>query len=286
MKRNAIIAIGFAALAVFCGVLLQRGTPQESAAGDLPERATTSRERKPPEEDPTQRNLIARYSEARVNLAKHAAEIALAVERSTLEIGQRLAEMHRSKEEPKNNMLRTEVERPLNAMRRRFGDTHAKLQLSPEQEEQAVTIQLDLFDEQAHAFQGKVARLESRKDELQRLMLASDACHRKEITGEEYRSLLAETDGEMREALMPPDGNRLGMESPFSHRDFQQRFVALLDERQREVFEHAPKEFYLEEHEKQEKVPVDPPAMSLDSRDKKLAALAKMLGALLEMLND
>ena len=285
-NRAAITGLAALAFAILCGVLLLLGKPQEASAAPVPGQVTASKDRKRPEDDSTQRDLIARYSEARVNLARHAVEAALEVKRSTLEMGLRLSDLHRSGEKPKNLMLRDQVESPLAALRRRFGDTHGELRLSPEQEEQAVTIQLDLFDEQVQAFEEKIARLESRKDELQRLMLASDACHRKELSEEEYRTLLAAMDEEMREALMPPDENRLGMASPFSHREFEPRFLALLDERQKEVFEQAPEGFYLDEDDKREKAPSDPPAMSLEGRERKLTAFKKVIRITSEMLKD
>ena len=286
MKRKTIVATGLAALAILCGVLLLGGKPQEAPAAPVPGKETPSRNREIPEEDSVQRDLIARYSDARVKLARHAVETTLEVKRSTLEIGLRILDLHRSNERPKNGMLRDQIESPLAGLRRRFGDTHGELRLSPEQEEQAVTIQLDLFEKQALDFKERIERLESRKDELQRLMLASDACQRKELSEEEYQSLLAATDEEMQVALMPPDENRLGMESSFPHPEFNPRFLALLDERPQEVFRQAPEGLYLDDNEKPEKAPAPPPAMSLDSRDKKLTALNQMLGTLLEMFQE
>ncbi|RYD71837.1 MAG: hypothetical protein EOP84_24200, partial [Verrucomicrobiaceae bacterium] len=199
MRTNRVVIVGLAILAGVCGVLLLRGEPRETTVATVSGNTLPSRERERAEEDPVQRELIARYSGARVNLARHAADAALDLDRSVLEIGLRLRDLHRSKQRPKSSMFIPES--PLEVLRRRFGATHGELQLSPEQEEQVVTIVLDLFDEQTLDFRERIERLESRKDELQRLMLASDACHRKDLTEEDYRSILAATDEEMREAL-------------------------------------------------------------------------------------
>jgi hypothetical protein len=79
---------------------------------------------------------------------------------------------------------------------------------------------------------------------------------------------------------MPPDEDRLGVRSPFLHPDSQPRFLALLDERQTGVFGQAPERFYLSDGEKREEDPAEPPAMGLDSRDKKLTALKRVVGLL------
>jgi hypothetical protein len=283
MRTKTIVIAGLVVLAATCGMLLLRGKPQEHAAAGVPAQAAGSGGRSPAQEDAALRDLIAKYSEARVNLAKHAAETSLDLQRSALELGRKLSEQHRSQEKPKNSMIAAES--PLGGLQRRFGDTYGELDLSPGQEEEAVAVLLQLFDEQWMEFEEKTVRLEAREDELIRLMLASDACQRKELGEEEYRALLAATDEEMRGMLMPPDEDALGGESSFLHPDFEARFLALLDERQKGVFRGAPERFYLNEGEKREKVPVQPPAMGLDARDKKLTALKKvmeLLGGMLE----
>jgi hypothetical protein len=282
MRRNAIIIAGLGVLAVTCGVLLLRGKEPEPVARSVAVQAAGDAARIPSQEDAAQRDLIAKYSEARVNLAKHAAETSLELQRITLEIGRRLGEMHRSKDKPKNSMFAAES--PLGGLQRRCGDTYVKLGLSSGQEEEAVAILLELFEKQWVEFEEKIVRLEAREDELIRLLLASDACQRKELREDDYRALLAATDEEMRVILMPPDEDALGGDSSFLHPDFEARFLALLDERQKGVFREAPEKFYLNEGEKRGKVPVQPPAMGLDTRDKKLTALKKMMGLLGGML--
>lgn len=270
--------------AVICGMFLLRGKPQEPAGAAVPVEAVGGTGRNPPEEDAGQRDLVARYSEARVNLAKHATAASLDLQRNALEVGRRLGEIHRSKDKPKNRIF--DAESPLGGLRRRFGDTYGELGLSPEQEEQAVAILMEFFDRQWAEFEEKIASLEAQEDELVRLMLASDACQRKELGEDEYRALLAATDEEMRVMLMPPEEDALGGETSFLHPDFEARFLALLDERQKRVFGKAPERFYLSEGEKREKAPAEPPAMSLDARDKKLTALKKVMELLGGMLRE
>ena len=286
MKPSTVVIAGLATLGVLCGILFLWTKPLMTMAAPAPRREATSRARAEPEEDSARRDLITKYSEARMNLAKHAAQTALEVKQSTLKVARSLSEIYRSNEGTENSAIRADAESPRAAFRRRFGDTHGELHLSPEQEEQTVALVLNLFDQQAQAFEEKVAMIESRREELERLILASDAYHRKELTEEEYRSLLAEADEQMREALMPPDHNRLGIKSSYLHREFQPRFLALLDEKQKEVFEQAPEGFYLDDEDNREMAAPDPPAMSLDSRDRQLTALKKVLGAISGMFED
>lgn len=284
MRRNAIIVGGLGVVASICGIFLLRGKPQEPTGAAVPVQAARSIERNPPQEDAGRRDLIAKYSAVRVNLAKHAAETSLGLHRAALEMGRTLSQLHRSEEKPKNSMFAAEP--PLGGLQRRFGDTYGKLGLSLEQEEQAVALLLVCFDEQVAAFEDKIERLEAREDELIRLMLASDACQRKELAEEDYRSQLAATDEEMRVMLMPAEQDEVFSESSFLHPDFEARFLALLDERQKEVFSAAPERFYLEENERQKKAPVQPPAMDLDARAKKLTALKKVMDMIGRMLRE
>jgi hypothetical protein len=241
MKANKtlIAAVGVLIIAgATAVVLLNRNSgPGEAAAGtgaDKRSAAATdsgsglasvgparSAERSKTRPAPANADLVAKYGEARTNLSKHVSTNIVSIMEDAVQMG----EMMTSGQAGAFGG---------GGLGRALGRLGRDLELTPEQREKADALVKEFQQRQTERSRAAVARLKQDPTALMKLMLASDASARGEMSDEEYKSLQADAGKDLTGVINPLDRKNMGGGSALNDPDFVSGFKAILDPTQSE----------------------------------------------------
>ncbi|MCF7675063.1 MAG: hypothetical protein K9N23_02190 [Akkermansiaceae bacterium] len=228
-------------------------------SGNAPGRARTRGEL--PNQD-----LVDQYGESRTKLAAAVSDNVIAVLTDATEIGEKaLAGMA------------TGPFGSRNAMRMGLGRLSNDLKLTEEQQEKATAAYQAFQRRELERSKASIAKLKQNPSTLMRLMLASDASARGDMSDEEYQQLQASTGEELKGVLNPLDEKNFRGGKPLRDETFVDEFKTVLDPEQSQLFE--------EEMANQAAQPApDPnagnisniPKMDLEKMDQTITSVRKM----------
>lgn len=195
----------------------------DSAPGPASGGMTRTAERAKVRPAPANADLVAKYGEARTNLSKHVSSNVVSIMEDAVQMGEMMASAQGGFGGGGLGM----------ALGRLGGD----LQLTPEQREKATALIKEHQKRQTERSRAAVERLKKDPSSLMKLMLASDANARGEMSDEEYKSLQATTGKDLTGVLNPLDRKNMGGGSALADSDFMTGFKEILDPAQSEKLE-------------------------------------------------
>jgi hypothetical protein len=236
MKANPTLfaAIGLLFVAAVTAVVMlnkDSGTPSSSAAGAT---ATSAASRAAVDgsgaASPTNRSgstkardrqaaanaeLIAKYGEARTNLSKHVSANVTGIMDDAIQ----MVEMMNSS--PNGGFG--------GGLGMALGSLNGELQLTPEQSEKAKALYQEHQKRKSESYRAAVELLKKDPTSLMKLMLASDASARSEMTDEEYKKVQADAGKSLTGIINPLDRKNFGGGSPLRDPDFVSGMKGILD---------------------------------------------------------
>jgi hypothetical protein len=204
----------------------RNATANDSSPGLTADGAARSAARAKIRETPDNADLVAKYGEARTNLSKHVSTNVVGIMEDAVEMGE---------------MMTSGAAGAFGGggMAMALGRLGGDLQLTPEQREKAAALFKDYQKRQMERSRAAVTSLKQDPTALMRLMLASDASARGELSDEEYKSLQEEAGKDLAGVINPLDRKNMGGGSPLRDSDFVNDFKAILDPTQTEKVDAA-----------------------------------------------
>ena len=169
--------------------------------------------------------LIQRYGEARTSLSKHVSSNLLGIMEDAVQMG----EMMTSGQGGAFG----------GGLAMALGRLNGELQLTPEQREKASALFKEYQERQNADSKAAMERLKSDPTSLMKLMLASDASARGDMSEEEYRAVQAEAGKELNGIINPLDRRNFGGGSPLRDDAFVGGLRGILDPTQAEALDAA-----------------------------------------------
>jgi len=191
-----------------------------SGSGRTDDTPTKAGERSRTRQAPDNADLVAKYGEARTNLSKHVSANILGIMEDAVQMGEMMTSGRAGAFGGGMGMA--------------LGRLNGDLQLTPEQREKASALFKEYQQRQTERSRAAVESLKKNPTSLMKLMLASDASARGEMTDEEYKSLQAESGKDLMGVINPLDRKNMGGGSPLKDPDFVSGFKAILDPTQSE----------------------------------------------------
>jgi hypothetical protein len=296
MTKKTAITAGVALLLAGAGAvaLINRnpeaasGDPEAQASGkssgasggtlapveDAATKAARSRPRDPAENP----DLVASYGEARTNLSKHVAGNVISLLEDAVEMGEMAS----------SGKIGNAFGGPRAGVRMGLGRIGNELELSEEQQDKAAELYADYQKRELERSKETIDRMKKDPTALMKLMLASDAFSRGEITEEQYKELQTASGEELKGVLNPLDEKNFRGGQPLKDEAFRSSFQALLEPGQSEKLQAS-----LDEQAAKASEPgaqADPgnitnlPAMELEKLDETVVSAKKLTGGLKQMM--
>lgn len=203
----------------------RKGTAAASGSGQADDSPAKSGERSRSRQAPANAELIAKYGEARTNLSKHVSTNIVGIMEDAVNMGEMMTAGLAGNFGGGVGMA--------------LGRLNGELQLTPEQQEKASALFKAYQQRQTERSRAAVQRLKQDPTSLMKLMLASDASARGEMSDDEYKSVQAEAGKDLMGVINPLDRKNMGGGSPLRDPDFATEFKAILDPSQSEKFDAA-----------------------------------------------
>jgi RNA polymerase sigma factor (sigma-70 family) len=242
MTKKTTIAATAALLLAGAGavVLIKKDDPSKSASGGdadgRPPRALTSEasgltsnNSRARQRDPVRYpDLAERYGESRTNLAKHVSTNVIGL----LEDAVGMMEMASS------GQLGGFGGGGM-GLRAALGRNYNTLNLTEDQQTAAAALYADFQKREMERAKDSIGKLKEDPTALMRLMLASDAFKRGELSEEEYKALQAESGSDLAGVMNPLDRNNFRGGQPMGDEAFVSGFQALLSPEQAGTFQSS-----------------------------------------------
>ena len=242
LNKTHLAALGVLALAGVTAVVLFNqktgdGKEADGPAGSTRSAASTSPsaggaddgsgksgERSRTRQAPTNSDLVAKYGEARTNLSKHVSTNIVGIMDDAVQMGE---------------MMLSGPAGAFGGVGMALGRLNGDLKLTPEQQTKASDLFRAYQQRQPERSRAAVDRLKQDSTSLMKLMLASDASSRGEMTDEEYKAVQEEAGKDLMGVINPLDRKNMGGGSPLRDPDFANDLKAILDPTQSEKLDEA-----------------------------------------------
>ena len=245
---------------------------QDTESSTLTSNNSRSREREPARYP----DLAGKYGESRTNLSKHVVTNVIGL----LEDAVSMSEMAASGQLGGFGGGRM-------GARVALGQMYEKLNLTEDQQAAATALYADFQKREIARSKESISKLKDDPTTLMRLMLASDAFKRGEVTEEDYKAMQSESATDLVGVMNPLDRNNFRGGQAMTDEAFVSGFQAILSPEQAGTFQTS-----LEERATAATEPVetDPknisniPAMELEQLDRAVTSGKRMTGGLKEMM--
>lgn len=234
------------------------------SAGLSPVEAAGKTERSKPRDPAENPELIKKYGESRTNLSKHVATQLIGVLEDAISMG----EMAMSGDG--NQMFGGRG----GGLRMAMGGLNGKLNLNDEQQDKAAEIYKEFQKRELEKTKASVESMKKDPTAIMKLMLASDAQSRGEITPEEFKDVQASLSSELKGTINPLDRKNFQGGQPMKDPVFRSQMEGILEPEQAETFKAATAE---QDAKKEEDRSINSlPSMDLEKMDTTVAAAKKM----------
>jgi hypothetical protein len=241
LNKTLITAIGILVLAAATAIVLLNqntgtgkssnepatGNRQTAAAGSgsgrIDDNPAKPGERTRSRQAPANAELVEKYGEARTNLSKHVSTNIVGIMEDAVKMGEMMTAGLAGNFGGGLGMA--------------LGRLNGELQLTPEQQEKASALFKAYQQRQTERSRAAVERLKQDPTSLMKLMLASDASARGEMSDDEYKTVQAEAGKGLMGVINPLDRKNMGGGSPLRDPDFATEFKGILDPAQSEKFD-------------------------------------------------
>ena len=287
MTKKASLAAGAALLLAGAGAvaLINRGDDTDSTqaatentrpasnrterAGPGSPRASEASRARPrdPAENP---DLVSKYGEARTNLSKFVAGNVIDLLDDALSMGE---------------MATSGLGGALGqrgALQMALGRLGGELNLNDEQRQQAEELIADFQKRELERTKSAVDSLRNDPETLMRMMLASDAYSRGELSEEEYKAAQAGAQTDLAGIMNPLDRQNFQGGRPLGDESFRQGMMAILDPDQATTFESAVQSRNAEPGNNGSIA--DLPAMDLEQLDKTVTSAKTLTSGVRQMM--
>jgi RNA polymerase sigma factor (sigma-70 family) len=293
-KKTALTAGAVLLLAGAGAVALINNRPAETADSDSPasgkstgpssstlapvEDASARSTRRAPRDPAENPDLVNQYGEARTNLSKHVAGNVISLLEDAVEMGEMAS----------SGDIASAFGGPRAGLRMGLGRVGRDLELTEDQQNQAAELYADFQKRELERSKETIDRLKKDPTALMKLMLASDAFSRGEITEEQYKELQTASGEDLQGVLNPLDRENFRGGQPLQDEAFRSGFQALLDPGQGEKLQASLDEQAAKAAEPG--APADPgnianlPAMELEKLDETVVSAKKLTGGLKQMM--
>ncbi|WP_193210650.1 RNA polymerase sigma factor [Luteolibacter marinus] len=252
------------------------GTGSSPSAGLAPVESADAKTTRSRPRDPAENpEFVATYGEARTNLSKHVAGNVISLIEDAVEMG----EMATSGE------LGNAFGGPREAMKRGLGGIVNDLNLTDDQQEQAIDLYADFQKREIERAKDTIGKLKKDPTALMQLMLASDAYTRGEITEDEYKQLQVSSGEDLPGLLNPLDRQNMRGRPPLEEETFRNEFGKILDDGQSEQLDATLAEKEAQQAEQGDTRGISNlPAMELEKLDTTIESARKFTTGIKSMM--
>ncbi|WP_367875152.1 RNA polymerase sigma factor [Luteolibacter sp. Populi] len=248
-------------------------SPNAPNSGLSPVDAAAKGERTKPRDPAENPELIGKFGESRTNLSKHVATQLISV----LEDAVTMGEMAMSAEGGGGGRMfgggpRTGI----------GGDLSGKLALSDEQRQKAEDVYKEFQKRELAKSKASIEVMKKDPTSLMKLMLASDAQSRGEITKEEFQEMQASVSDDLKGTVNPLDRKNFQGGSPLKDAAYRTEIEAILEPAQSETFKAATVEQDIKKDD--DRSMNNLPAMKLEDMDTTVASAKKMTTGMKSMM--
>lgn len=233
-------------------------------------RATEAARARPrdPAENP---EFVGKYGEARTNLSKFVANNVIELLDDALSMGEMAT----------SGLGGAFGQR--GALQMALGGLAGQLELDEEQRRQAEALVADFQQRELARTKSAVDTLRNDPEALMRMMLASDAYSRGEITEDEYKALQERAQTDLAGIINPLDRQNFQGGRPLGDESFRQGMLAILDAEQAATFESSVQERSARNAGNTGSI-ADLPAMDLEQLDKTVTSAKAVTGGVRQMM--
>ncbi len=247
-----------------------RSSAARPAFGESPTEAVTRPRPRDPVENP---EFVDEYGESRTKLSKHVANTVIALLDDAVSMGEMAA----------SGELGGALGGRRAAMRAGLGGVLGDLNLTDDQQKQAETLYADFQQRELAMTKTAVDKLRKDPQPLMRVMLASDAYSRGEITEDQYKTIQATAEADLQGVMNPLDRRNFQGGRPFSDNTFREEMLAVLEPGQAETFQAAATEQAARDAETTGSI-TEMPAMDLEQLDKTVTSAKTLTAGVRQMM--
>jgi RNA polymerase sigma factor (sigma-70 family) len=217
--------------------------------------------------------LAAQYGDSRTNLSKHVASTVISLLEDAIEMG----EMATTGE------LAGALGGPRGAMQAGLGGVLRDLNLSEEQRKQAESAYAEFQKRELERTRSAVDNLRKNPESLMRVMLASDAFVRGELSEDQYKAIQTSAQEDLEGVLNPLDRRNFQGGRPLNDETFRQEMLGVLDPSQAESFQSAVDARAARETPTTGSI-AEMPAMDLEQLDKTITSAKTVTAGVRQMM--